>query len=180
MKNQALIKRYTQGLVNALKNEAEFKALKKEIYDFTALLSSHKQLNRILSRPFLPRTKKVQIIKDILEGTALSEKATRFLIIIVENNRLELLPDILDFLPILWNEKKGVFTYEVASAVPLSEAQKKRLEQKLESLEKKPVFLKYLVEPELLGGISLKKGNIIYDISLKGQLSKLKEKIIEG
>lgn len=175
-----MIKRYTQGLVNALKNEAEFKALKKELSDFTALLSSHKQLNGVLSRPFLPRIKKVQIIKDILEEKALSEKATRFIILLVENNRLELVQGILDLLPIRWNERKGVLTYEVASAVPLNEGQKRKLEQELESLEKRPVFLKYQVEPELLGGISLKKGNIIFDISLKRQLLKLKEKIIEG
>lgn len=180
MKNQILIKRYTQGLVNSIKNEAEYSALKGELSDFTTLLSSHKQLNEILSRPFLPRSKKAQIIKDILAEENFSEKMTRFLKILIEHNRLDLLSDILNFLPLLWNEKQGIFAYEIVSAVPLNEIQKKRLEQKLESFEKRPVFLKYKVDPELLGGFFLKKGSTIYDISLKGQLARLKEKIIEG
>jgi len=51
---------------------------------------------------------------------------------------------------------------------------------KLERLEKKPVVLKYRIDPELVGGLMIKRKNIVYDISIKGSLLKLKEKIIEG
>jgi F-type H+-transporting ATPase subunit delta len=180
MKTHLLIKRYTQGLVEALKGEKEFLTLSRELSDFTELLLSHKQLLEALSNPILANDKKIQIIKDILTKKRLSQKASRFIFVLAENNRLELLPEILESLPLLWNEKKGVFTYEVFSAVPLKESQKKKLEKKLESLEKGPVFLKYSVDPELIGGLSVRKGNIVYDISLRGSLSKMKEKIVEG
>jgi len=180
MKTQILIKRYTQGLVEALKNEKEFLTLGRELSDFAELLSSHKQLSETLVSPFLTSDKKFKIIKDILTKKKLSQKTSRFVLVLAENNRLELLSDILELLPTLWNEKKGIFTYEVASAVPLKEIQKKKLEHKLESLEKGPVFLKYSIDPELIGGLSIRKGNIVYDISLKGSLSRMKEKIMEG
>jgi len=180
MKKQILIKRYTRGLVNAIKGEKEFSALKKELSDFSALLLSHKKLKEVLSSPFLPSNKKIRIINDILAKKKLSKKASRFMVIILENNRLELLPEILDFLPLFWNERKGIFTYEVASAVPLKAIQRRRLEERLESLEKRPVILKYKIDPELIGGLFIKRGNTVYDISLKGSLSRMKEKIIEG
>ncbi|MFB0565090.1 MAG: ATP synthase F1 subunit delta [Candidatus Aminicenantaceae bacterium] len=180
MRNQILIKRYTQGLVNTIEREEEFSTLRKELSDFTSFLFSHKQLKEILSKPFLPSNKKIDIIKEILTREKLSKKASNFIIVLTENKRIDLLPEILDLLPLLWNEKKGVETYEVTSAVPLDELQKKKLEKKLESLEKRQVVLKYKIDPELIGGLSIKKGNIIYDISLKGALSKMKEKIIES
>jgi F-type H+-transporting ATPase subunit delta len=180
MKTHLLIRRYTQGLVEALKDEKEFLTLSRELTDFAELLLSHKQLLEALSNPFFSNDKKIQIIKDILAKKKFSQKTSRFILVLAENNRLELLPEILKLLPSWWNEKKGVFMYEVFSAVPLKEVQKKELEKKLESLEKGPVFLKYSVDPELIGGLSIRKGNLVYDISLRGSLSRMKEEIIEG
>lgn len=180
MKNQILIKKYTQGLVNSIRNDQEFKTLSKQLADFYNLLSDHKKMEEALSSQFLPTTKKMQIAKEILAKGSLEEKISRFILLLVENNRLGLLPDIVEFFPVLWDERKGVSTIEVSSAVPLLEGQKRKLEEKLELLEKGPVSLKYKIEPELIGGLSIRKGNIIYDVSIKGSLESLKEKICEG
>lgn len=94
--------------------------------------------------------------------------------------RLELLPEIVESMPEVWNEKKGVSTLEVASVVPLSDKQKKKLQEKLTKLEKRKVSLKYRIDPELIAGLWIRRGNIVYDVSLKGSLVNLKDKIIEG
>jgi F0F1-type ATP synthase delta subunit len=53
------------------------------------------------------------------------------------------------------------------------------LANKLEKMEKRPVSLKYRIDPDLIGGVSIRQGNIIYDASLRGALTKLQEKILE-
>lgn len=179
MKSQILIKRYTQGLVNSIRNDQEFKTLSGQLADFYNLFSDHKKMEEALFSQFLPTTKKMQIAKEILAKGSFSEKISRFILLLVENNRLRLLPDILEFLPVLWDERKGVSTIEVSSAVPLLESQKRKLREKLELLEKTPVSLKYKIDPELIAGLSIRKGNIIYDVSIKGSLESLKEKICE-
>lgn len=178
MKSQILIKRYAQGLVNSIKNDKEFTALNRQLADFYNLLGIHKTMEEALSSPFLPTTKKIQIAREILSKDSYAEKISRFILLLVENNRLGLLADVLDVLPVLWNEKKGILSIEVFSAAPLTESQKKKLKEKLELLEKNPVSLSYKIDPDLIGGISVKKGNIVYDISIKGSLENLKEKII--
>jgi len=50
----------------------------------------------------------------------------------------------------------------------------------LELLEKRPVSLKYRSDSTLVGGLSIRRGNIIYDVSIRGNLDRLKEIIIEG
>jgi F-type H+-transporting ATPase subunit delta len=62
----------------------------------------------------------------------------------------------------------------------LSESQKERLKAKLERLEQKPVFLEFKTDLSLVGGLSIRRGNIIYDVSIRGNLERLKENIIEG
>lgn len=180
MKSQILVKRYTQGLVNSLGDEEEYSALQRELSAFRELLNRHKNLNDTLLNPFLPASRKTQIARELLAERFSEKKAARFILLLVENNRLEILSDIIKALPDAWNEEKGIHTFEVASVVPLNSDQRKRLERKLERLEKAPVIVKYRIDPTLVGGLWIRRKNIVYDVSIKGHLSRLKEKIIEG
>jgi F-type H+-transporting ATPase subunit delta len=179
MKSQILIKRYAQGLVNSIVDDREFETLNRQLVDFSNLLVKHKKMEGTLTSPFLPAAKKMQIAADVLSLDSLSKKISRFILLLVENNRLSLLADILDILPVLWNEKKGILSIEVFSAAPLSESQKKKLQEKLEILERSSVSVSYRIDPDLIGGLSIRKGNIVYDVSIKGSLENLREKIIE-
>jgi F-type H+-transporting ATPase subunit delta len=124
--------------------------------------------------------RKTQVIRDILAASGFSDKTSRFILLLLEHKRLDLLGDVLEELPVLWNERCGVAMFEVSSVVALAEAQKRRLVGALERLEGRPVFLRYSIDPGLVAGFSLKKGNVVYDGSLKGYLAKIKERISEG
>jgi F-type H+-transporting ATPase subunit delta len=180
MRTHILVKRYAQGLAGALRDEAEFELVAEEIGRFRELATGHKEFSEALANPFVAAKKKNRMIKDVLAVSSFSEKTSRFLLLLLAHHRLGLLEGILQALPILWNERKGVSTFEVSSVVSLTEVQKKRLEAELERLESRPVSLHFLLDPGLVAGISLKKGNFVYDASLRGQLEKIKEKIIEG
>jgi len=180
MKTLVLVKKYALGLVNALKGDAEFSLVSQELDEFLTFIQPHKELSDLLASPLVPASKKALIIKNVLKACSLAEKASRFLLLLAEHNRLNLLPDILQVLPVLWHERKGVSTFEVNSVVALTESQKERLQKELERLERRPVYLQYRIDPDLVAGISLRKGNVVYDASIRGHLAKIKEKICEG
>lgn len=150
-----------------------------ELGEFENFISAQIKLQETLKSPFLPATKKTEIAAQILERSSIGNKAKRFLLLLVENSRLALLPEILKLLPVLWNEEQGIATFEVNSVIPLNAAQKKRLEEKLFRLESRPVRLTYKIAPSLIGGLSIRKGNIVYDASIQGDLERLKQKIAE-
>lgn len=179
MKSQILLRRYAQGLINSAKDDGEFESLSSELGEFAKFLSIHAKLQDTLQSPFLPATKKTEIATQILERSSLGNKAKRFLLLLVENDRLMLLPKILENLPVLWNEEQGIVTFEVSSVIPLSPDQKGRLEERLSSLEQRPVMLTYILDRSLIGGLSIRKGNIVYDASIQGDLERLKQKIVE-
>lgn len=179
MKNKSLLKRYAQGLLSSLGgDDEEYELIYQEIRDFAAILAEQKKLNNMLTRPFLPTSKKKKIVEEIL-SRALHEKTSRFILLLIENERLEILPDLIELLPELWYTEKGIVTYLVSSVIPLSDVQKRKLAAQLENVSGKPVMLKYHLEPTLIGGILVRKGNIIYDASIEGHLQKLQEQIIE-
>jgi F-type H+-transporting ATPase subunit delta len=179
MKNQTLVKRYTEGLAAALSSPAEYKAVGRELGEFEALLNGHEGLNHALLRPFLNAAKKVRIMGTILDAQAGQVKTKRFLLLLLRHGRMELLPEILAALPVVWRERQGIQSFEVSSVVPLRSEQKARLEAELAGIEKRPVSCTYALDPALLGGLSVRRGNFVYDVSLKGQLDRLKNKISE-
>ncbi len=180
MKNQTLVKRYIQGLINSIQNDKEFLAINKELFEFNHILENQEELKNILLSPFFSSPKKIKIVKEILKKKAFHEKTIRFVTLLLENERLKLFSSIMDHLTEEWNEKKRISTFEVASVIPLTKIQKRKLKKKLETMEKASVILKYKIDPELIGGLKIRRKNIIYDVSIEGNLSRIKEKIFEG
>lgn len=180
MKSQTLVKRYAQGLLNSAKDEEEYESLFSKLADFEKLLSTREEMKGVFTSPFLPIKKKKEVGRAILEKISLEGKLARFILLLIENNRIEFLPSILERLPDMWNERRGIATFEAFSVIPLSPSHKERLEEILEKLEQKPVALKYRIDPSLIGGLSVKKGNIVYDISIQGGLAQIKEIIKKG
>ena len=177
MKNQALVKKYAEGLARALGDDTEYAAVGAEIGAFLELFLSNGDLRRALVSPFVNSRRREAILGEVLPRAGTGPKASRFLKLLQLHKRMELLPDIVAALPEAWSEKHGVVTYEVASAVPLDAAQRDRLARDLEASEGRPVRLVFKADPGLVGGLALRKGHIVYDASVEGELTALQERL---
>ena len=180
MKNQALVRKYAEGLAQALKDEREFESVGAEVRAFLGLFVAHEDLRKALVSPFVNTRKKAAVLEGVLAGSGTGPKASRFLSLLLQHKRLELLPAVVDLLPEAWSDKHGVVSFEVTSAVPLTAGQKERLERGLEASEKKPVRLVFKTDPVLVGGLAVRKGHIVYDASVEGRLAALKELLGQG
>lgn len=179
MKSKTLIRRYSLGLIQSIQDQREYESVFSELKNFTDFLYSQEELKKVLLSPFIPAAKKLPVLENVLKKQSWSQKVSRYLKLLTKNNRVEILPSVLELLPQLWNEMKGVSTFEIFSAVALNEEQKKRLKERLQRLENNEVVLKYKIDPNLIGGLRLKKDHTIWDVSLKGDLYRIKEKICE-
>jgi len=180
MKKEILIHRYGHGLISALRDEAEFERVLAELKDMAGLFFAPGVLENFLTSPFVVKSKKAQVLRDILARTALDPKTVRFLLLLLDKNRLEVLPGLIEALPEQWNDSRGVLTARVASVVPLTDDQKKRLGERLTELAGRPVSMSFVLDPQILGGLTVTVNHRIYDASLRGRMDKLKEIIIEG
>jgi len=180
MKNQVLVKKYAQGLVQAVRDESEFESVRAELGGFLDLFNSRDDLRQALLSPFVGATKKARILEDVLAASGASSKTTRLLLLLLEHKRLDILVNLVSLLPEAWNEKLGVTTFEVTSVVALTGGQKERLRRALETSEGGQVNLIFRTDPAILGGLALRRGHIVYDVSIEGQLNQLKEQIQQG
>lgn len=177
MRNLTLVHKYADGLARALKDGREYDAVGAEVRVFLEVFTSRDDLRRALVSPFVNARKRQAILDEILARLGTGPKAGRFLKLLQTHKRLQFLPEIVQALPDAWADKQGIVTYEVASAVPLTAAQTDRLTRTLERSEGRPVRLVFKADPGLLGGLAVRKGHIVYDASVEGELASLIERL---
>jgi F-type H+-transporting ATPase subunit delta len=177
MKNLVLVKKYAQALAQAVLDAKEFESVGAEVRGFLDLIGSHEGLRAALGSPFVNARKRSAVLDEVLARLGTGPKAARFLRLLFEHKRLDLLAAVVDALPEAWSERLGVVTYEVTSAVPLTAGQRDRLAKGLERSERKPVRLVCRTDPAIIGGLAVRKGHIVYDASVEGQLAALRERV---
>lgn len=74
-------------------------------------------------------------------------------------------------------EKAGPLTVDLITAYPLSEAEIKKFKDAIESLLSQSVLFNTIIDSSLIAGIKIKAHDIVYDLSLSGQIKKLALKL---
>lgn len=79
----------------------------------------------------------------------------------------------------LYRERFGIEVAVIRSAVELSSEEKARLTAALSRRAGKEVSPEYRVEPELLGGLRVEMGGVLYDGTVRHRLDGLRESLSE-
>ena len=118
---------------------------------------------------------KRKALAEILLGKEVSGTTLRQIASAIEQDRGDLLLQIMEDFFRLAAESRQKITAEVTTAVPISEETRNRLEKTFSDLVGEAVFLKTLVDPSLLGGLLVRVGERIIDGSIRGQLLRMRE-----
>ena len=94
-----------------------------------------------------------------------------------EAKRLSLLPEILSEYQKLVAKKNKLNDVLITSAFELSEAQAEQIEGLLKERYGKNLSTRVEINKNLIGGLTIKSGDEVIDLSTKGKLLKLKKQI---
>jgi F-type H+-transporting ATPase subunit delta len=103
----------------------------------------------------------------------LNAEQQNFIRVLVENERLQVLPEIRDLFVALKNEHEGVLEAEIASAFPLDDAALATLKADLEARFKARINVTVSLNPELIGGVRIAVGDEVIDASVRGKLTNM-------
>ncbi len=132
---------------------------------------SNPDVSRLLGNPKLTET---QIASLVADGAApLTAEQRNFAHVLAGNERLSVLPEIASSFEALRNEFEGVLDAQVTTAFPLSDPQVADIVTTLEGKFGKKVKASVVVDPELIGGVSIRVGDEVIDASVRGKLAQL-------
>lgn len=105
---------------------------------------------------------------------------TNLLDLLVENHRLPVLPRLRRAFDDLWREERKLLAVTITSAVPLDEQAAQRIGDEIGRRTGRQVELTSSVDPELIGGLTLRVGNQILDASIRNRLESLRRQVAAG
>jgi F-type H+-transporting ATPase subunit delta len=108
-----------------------------------------------------------------IAGGRLSDEGQNLVRLLAENGRLAVLPQIAELFEARKAEHQGVLDVLVTTAYPLDRAQQESLETALKQKLGREIRMTSRQDPELIGGIHVRAGDMVIDGSIAGQLGKL-------
>lgn len=173
----AVARRYAKALWALANEQGRLEPVAHELAAFDRVLADEPLLRDALLLPWAKPTAKRAVALGVAERLQLSTLARNFLALVAQRRRLALLGEIRAAYEALIDEHAGRLRARVRSAAPLTEGQRAALRERLGRRLGKTVLLETAVDPALLGGFVAEVGSRLLDMSVKGQLVALRERI---
>ncbi len=103
----------------------------------------------------------------------LNDEAKNFVNMLLENGRLDLLPEIAQQFLVLKNVQEGTADADITSAFPLSSSQLSELLTTLEKKFKRKLNPSVTVDSSLIGGVRVLVGDEVFDTSVRARLQQM-------
>ena len=139
---------------------------------FLAAAATDSTLAAVIVNPLYDRQRLADLVIDIA-GKKLSQEGANFVRVLAENQRLQLLPEIRTLFEEFKAESLRTIQVKVRSAYELSAAQKKTITAALQERLGRSVTIESELDPDLIGGVHIRAGDLVIDASAKGRLQQL-------
>jgi F-type H+-transporting ATPase subunit delta len=174
----SVARRYARALFGIGVDAGKFEALGREIEDFAALLEQSDELRQALENPVFAPSEKRKVLETLLPRVAPTPEVQRFVLLLLERRRIVLLPAIARAYRDMTDVHLGRVRARVISAEPLAEPVLDRVRRSLEQRTGKQVIVETAVDPELIGGVVARVGDLVLDGSVRTQLEDLRLKLL--
>lgn len=163
-----LARPYARAAFGAARDEGRVAAWSQALA-FAARVAADPQSASVLKHPQLTSRAAAQLL--VLDAADAS--FTRFVEMLADNRRLELLPEIAGLFEQLRAEAERIVKARVRSATMLGDADLAALRDGLRRRFGREVELSTELDPSLIGGAVIEAGDVVIDGSIRGKLERL-------
>ena len=130
-----------------------------------------------LNRPELTPAEQVSIFAKVL-GENQTQAVSNFLMLLADNARLALLPEIEAEYELLKSQNNNTVDVVIESAFPMTSVQEQLLTHALEKKFNAAVNVSVEVNPALIAGVVIRAGDQVIDDSALNKLEKMRTRLL--
>lgn len=172
----AVVRNYARALVELMKegNRLDFTGKLAEI--LIGYLKD-RELMLFFKHPKVPLQEKKALFLKLLPSDT-PQEIVNFINLIFDRGRHNLLLQIFEAIRRLCILEQGYEMVTIISAKPLTDDERGQIIKELESLWEISIYPEFRVNPNILGGIIIRRGDKLYDGSLMRRLTEIKDTFI--
>ncbi|MDS1270468.1 F0F1 ATP synthase subunit delta [Lipingzhangella sp. LS1_29] len=164
------------ALAASVESTGDLGELEDELFRFERLVQSQPELRDALTRPGVAAHRRRALVEELLEAKV-SSAALRLIIQTVVAPRGRKLEKSLELYGSWVAERAQRRVAVVRTAVPLSDEQQQRLQRLLSEAYGRTVHMNIEVEPDVVGGMSIRIGDDVIDGSIAGKIAALRRRL---
>lgn len=165
---------YAEALFAATSNEQGALELWSALLSEMAQVADLSDVSEALATPAFTNQQRLELFSGLIK-TPLTDMARNFLELLIDNERLLLLPQIAEQFELLKNKHEGTALASITTAFPMTESV---LNELVASLEKKfglKLKPEVTVDANLIGGVRVMVGDQVLDTSVQARLASMRD-----
>lgn len=172
--------RYAKALFGLAQDEHRHREVRGELERLSTLFTESREVAGALLTPMHPAAERKAAIRALAARESVSPLVQNFLGFLIDQRRLIQFDEIASAYAALADQAEGMLTAEVRVASALDERRKDRLRRALCERTGREVKLQIEIDPTLIGGAIAKVGDLVFDGSLRTQLTQLRANLTKG
>lgn len=133
----------------------------------------------ILRNPARPVAERIELV-DTLLAKRVPEPVRKIVGLLVARGKVDRLTTVAAEYRRLLNREQGVVEAVATAATALSKTETEALKRKVAEMTGRTVDLRVEVDEALIGGLTVRVGDTLYDASVRGRLERLRERLVAG
>ena len=171
---------YSRALFEVAKDEDELDEIHDQLGEFADALADedNRELRLFFFSPYFSSEEKKDGVEKVVSGA--NERFANFLKLLAERHRMPALPRIRRQFDSQWAEERRLLPVTVTSAVELDESLVKGIGDRIQEQTGRTVDLSSDVDPEVIGGLVVRVGNMVMDASVRSRLEQIRKQVTKA
>jgi ATP synthase F1 delta subunit len=166
---------WARALFEVAKEHDLLDEVRDQLAEFTDALNENRELAVFFFSPYFSTEEKKDGLKRAVSNA--EPVLMNFLEALIERHRMPATFRIKARYDALWEDERDLLPVEVTSAVELDKSTVSHIGEQIGEQTKRTVELSSKVDPDILGGIVLRVGNVILDASIRNRLDQLRKQV---
>jgi len=166
---------YARALFAAAKEHDVLDDVHDQLGQFAHALNDSRDLMRFFFSPYFSSEEKKEALARAVKDA--DPRFMNFLEALIERHRVPVLFRIRDQFEQLWEDERALLPVVLTSAIDLDEQTVREIGEQVGRQTGRTVELSSHVDPDILGGIVLRVGNVILDASIQNRLEQLRKQV---
>jgi F-type H+-transporting ATPase subunit delta len=166
---------YARSLFEVAKEHDVLNRVHDELGEFAEALADNRTLQVFLFSPYCSSEEKREGVRKVVSDA--DERIVNFLALLAERHRMPALFRIRREFDALWAEENQLLPVTVTSAIELDEGLVEEIGKRIEEQTGRTVELSSQVDPDVLGGLMVRVGNMVLDDTVRNKLERLRKQV---